>query len=85
MLFIRTFANTERCGRGELHQGRTNRISRVWWYASKGKGEQRMYSLNMIKGKRWWVVEIGDETTLSEPPDLHWYQRYLQWLHRRDF
>jgi hypothetical protein len=54
--------------RGSLHGGKISGIDCVWWYADTQDGRFVNYSVNAAKGGKYWVVEIGNEQTLTNAP-----------------
>jgi hypothetical protein len=56
--------------RGSLQEAKPSGFDRVWWYATTRNGKLDKYSVNAIKGHKHWVIEIGDQWTLSKPPAL---------------
>jgi hypothetical protein len=56
--------------RGTLHEGTASGFDRIWWYASLQDGKLHEYSVNAAKGRKHWIVEIGDGETLAKPPAL---------------
>jgi len=56
--------------RETLHEGKPSGFDHVWWYASTRNGKLNKYSVNATKGRKHWIIEIGDEQTLSRPPVL---------------
>jgi hypothetical protein len=56
--------------RGTLHQGKPSGFDRIWWYAAVRNGKLDEYSVNAIKGRKRWIIEIGNEQSLLKPPVL---------------
>jgi hypothetical protein len=54
--------------KGTLYQGNGD-LPNVWWYANVTNGFLDKYSLNMTKGRKHWIVEIGNQESLRQPPD----------------
>jgi hypothetical protein len=40
----------------------------ISWYASARNGKLEVYSLNAAKGRKRWIVEMGNQETLLRPP-----------------
>jgi hypothetical protein len=55
---------------GTLHEDRAREFNRIWWYASTRDGQLDKYSVNAAKGRKHWIIEIGNEQSLSQPPVL---------------
>ena len=53
---------------GVLHKGKRTGFDRIWWYARLKDDKLDKYSLNVVKGHRLWVLEIGDQQRLRELP-----------------
>lgn len=53
---------------GELYGDQKTGFDRIYWYASVRSNRLDEYSLNATKGHQNWIVEIGDEESLSKPP-----------------
>jgi hypothetical protein len=53
---------------GVLHHDKASGFDRICWYASTQNGRLHRYSLNATKGRKHWIIEIGDERSLSKPP-----------------
>jgi hypothetical protein len=56
--------------RGNLHTNEATGFDRVWWYASTRLGRLDKYSVNATKGHKHWIIEIGNQQSLTRPPIL---------------
>ena len=57
---------------GVLYEGKKSEVGRIWWYATAHNGKLGVYSLNVTKGGRHWLVELGGESLVDKPPLLRW-------------
>ena len=55
---------------GNLHENEASEFDRLWWYASTRSGKLDKYSVNATKGRKHWIIEIGNERSLADPPAL---------------
>jgi len=53
---------------GLLYSGVATGFDKIAWYASTNKGRADQYSLGVNRGTDFWLLEIGDESTLQAPP-----------------
>lgn len=53
---------------GDLHKDSLSEFDRLWWYAGILPDGTLLYSVNARKGKRFWIVEIGNQQVLAVPP-----------------
>ena len=56
--------------KGDLHQGVATGFDRIAWYATTKKGRADQYSLDAYRGNDFWLLEIGWEKGVQEPPDF---------------
>jgi len=54
---------------GLLYSGVATGFDKIAWYASTNKGRADQYSLGVNRGNDFWLLEIGDESTLQAPPE----------------
>lgn len=56
--------------KGNLHEGKASGFDRVSWYAAVRNGKLEEYSVNATKGRKHWILEIGNQESLSKLPVL---------------
>jgi hypothetical protein len=56
--------------RGELYQGVATGFDKIGWYATTKEGRADQYSLEVYRGKDFWLLEIGSEKSIEKPPEF---------------
>ena len=54
---------------GVLYASIATGFDKISWYASIQNGRAESYSLGVNRGTDFWLLEIGDENTLTVPPE----------------
>ena len=52
----------------DIHRDKVWRVDRIWWYADTNDGKSASYSLNAKMGHKRWIIEIGNQQTLTTAP-----------------
>ena len=59
---------------GRLYCDKATGFDSIEWYATIEKGHAKdllkEYSLNAIRGKDFWLLEIGSPTSVQQPPNI---------------
>ena len=55
---------------GRLYCDQTTRFDSIEWYATIENGHVKEYSLDVIRGKDFWLLEIGSPVSVQNPPDV---------------
>jgi len=55
---------------GGLYCDKTTGFDSIEWYAGIEKGSVKEYSLNAIRGKDSWLLEIGSPDSTQNPPNV---------------
>ena len=56
--------------RGNLYQGVPTGFDRIGWYANTKEGRANQYSLEVSRGKDFWLLEIELEESVQKPPQF---------------
>ncbi|MBZ5524885.1 MAG: hypothetical protein LAP21_21855 [Acidobacteriia bacterium] len=68
-------ADTPELWAGRLYCDKTTGFDSIEWYATvenhRPKGHSlKVYSLQAIRGKDFWLLEIGSPASVQKPPDV---------------
>lgn len=55
---------------GRLYCDKATGFDSIEWYATVENGRAREYSLQAIRGKDFWLLEIGDPASVRKPPHV---------------
>jgi hypothetical protein len=56
---------------GVLHREKNTYGYEITWYASASNHSLEIYSINVRKGAKHWILEAGNHERLAQPPDLN--------------
>jgi hypothetical protein len=56
--------------KGTLHRDIETGFDKIAWYATTIDGRAQEFSLGVDRGKDFWLLEIGSEETMQEPPNF---------------
>jgi len=54
----------------DLHAKTQSGFDEIWWHANTEGGRATKYSLNAKRGDDYWLLEIGNEQTVQDEPDI---------------
>jgi hypothetical protein len=54
--------------KGRLYEGVDTGFDRIGWYANIEQGQIHLYSLEVQRGRSYWLLEIGSPESLRAPP-----------------
>jgi hypothetical protein len=63
-------ADTPEIWAGRLYCDKTAGFDSIEWYATTENGRVKEYSLDAIRGKDFWLLEIGSQASVQKPPDI---------------
>ena len=55
---------------GRLYCDQKTGFDSIEWYATTENGRVKEYSLDAIRGKDFWLLEIGSPASVQKPPDV---------------
>ena len=61
---------TAEAWKGRLYADRPTGFDRVSWYATVRDGHVQEYSLEASRGSDFWLLEIGNRSTVRTPPQV---------------
>jgi hypothetical protein len=61
-------ADTQEIWAGRLYCDKTTDFDSIEWYATTENGRVQEYSLNTMRGKDFWLLEIGSPASVRKPP-----------------
>jgi len=63
-------ADTPEIWAGRLYCDQATGFDSIEWYATVENGRVRTYSLEVIRGKDFWLLEIADPVSVKTPPNV---------------
>ena len=56
--------------KGRLYDGMNTDFDRIGWYGNVENGQIDKYSLEVQRGRNFWLLEIGSPESLRAPPNI---------------